>query len=78
MLLASTTLAYCGASSIPPGMSAGNWKIAIDQGDEWLHDFPLFWFIKTKNAPQIAIWAEDMDGRFLSTSYVSNKLAKQS
>lgn len=24
MLLASTTLAYCGAGSIPPGMSAGN------------------------------------------------------
>jgi len=53
-------------------------KISIEQGDEWLHDFSLFLGIKKKNAPQIAIWIEDMEGNYLSTIYVSHKLATQS
>lgn len=53
-------------------------KVSIEQGDEWLHDFPLFMGIKKKNAPQIAVWVEDPDGNYLSTIYVSHKLATQS
>lgn len=56
----------------------GNIKVAVEQGDEWLHDFPIFWFIKKKNAPQIAIWTEDLEGNFLSAIYISEKMAKQS
>lgn len=31
-------------------------KISVTEGDEWLHDFPLFLGINKKNPPQIAIW----------------------
>lgn len=53
-------------------------KVCIEQGDAWLHDFPLFLGIKTKNRPQIAIWLEDMEGNYLSTVYVTHKIATQS
>lgn len=53
-------------------------KISIEKGEEWLHDFPLFLGISKKNPPQIAIWAEDMDGHYLSTIYVTHKIATQS
>lgn len=53
-------------------------KISIEQGDTWLHDYPLFWGIKKKNPPQIAVWIEDMGGNYISTIYVSHKIATQS
>ena len=56
----------------------GDLKIYVEQGDNWLHDFPLFLGIKLKNAPQIAIWMEDIHGNYLSTVYVSHKIATQS
>lgn len=56
----------------------GDVKVCVEQGEEWLHDFPLFLGIKSKNAPQIAIWLEDMEGHYLSTVYVSHKAATQS
>lgn len=56
----------------------GNLKISIEQGDAWLHDFPLFLGINKKNPPQIAIWLEDVNGNYLSTIYASHKIATQS
>lgn len=53
-------------------------NISIEKGDEWLHDFPLFLGINKKNPPQIAIWTEDMEGNYLSTIYVTHKIATQS
>lgn len=53
----------------------GDMKITIEKGSEWLHDFPLFWGIKLHNPPQIAIWAEDMQGNYLGTLYVSRRTA---
>lgn len=53
-------------------------KISIEKGGEWLHDFPLFMGINKKNPPQIAIWTEDMEGHYLSTIYVTHKIATQS
>lgn len=78
MTLALATLSCSGQSNQTPVFGGGNIKVSVEQGSEWLHDFPLFWFIKKKNAPQIAMWIEDLDGNFLSTIYVSEKLAKQS
>lgn len=76
--LALTALSCSGQDNVQSDFGDGNVKVSIEQGRGWLHDFPLFWFIKKKNAPQIAIWTEDLDGNFLSTIYVSGKLAKQS
>lgn len=53
-------------------------KISVEKGEEWLHDFPLFLGISIKNTPQIAIWAEDTEGHYLSTIYVTHKIATQS
>ena len=53
-------------------------KISIEKGEEWMHDFPLFLGINKKNPPQIAIWTEDMEGHYLSTIYVTHKIATQS
>ena len=55
-----------------------DFKIFIEKGDKWLHDFPLFAGIKKKNPPQIAIWVEDMNGNYISTIYVSHKIATDS
>lgn len=56
----------------------GDVKVCIEQGEEWLHDFPLFLSIKKKNPPQIAIWLEDAQGHYLSTIYATHKIATQS
>ena len=56
----------------------GDVKVCIEQGEQWLHDFPLFLGIKKKNPPQIAIWLEDAQGKYLSTVYVTHKIATQS
>lgn len=53
-------------------------KICVEKGEEWLHDFPLFLGINKKNPPQIAIWTEDLEGHYLSTIYVTHKIATQS
>ena len=53
-------------------------RIAMEQGENWLHEFPLFMGIKVKNAPQIAVWIEDLQGVYLSTVYASHKIATQS
>lgn len=58
--------------------SQGDIKVCVEQDSEWLHDFPLFLGIKKKNPPQIAIWLEDTNGNYLSTLYVTHKIATQS
>lgn len=58
--------------------SSNDLKVSIEKGEEWLHDFPLFLGINKKNPPQIAIWTEDTEGHYLSTVYVTHKIATQS
>ena len=53
----------------------GSMCVEIKEGDNWLHDYPLFLGIKKKNPPQIAIWIEDTNGMYVSTVYVSRKAA---
>jgi hypothetical protein len=52
-------------------------RVCIEQGDEWLHNYPLFLGLKKKNPPQIAVWIEDTNGNYISTLYVSHKIAHQ-
>ena len=56
---------------------AGDLSVCIEAGDGWLHDYPLFLGINKKNPPQIAIWLEDVKGRYLTTLYASKKIATQ-
>ena len=56
---------------------SGDLSVCVEAGDGWLHDYPLFLGIKKKNPPQVAIWVEDTDGRYVSTLYASKKIATQ-
>ena len=55
----------------------GNIKIDIEVGEHWLHDFPLFLGFSKKNSPQFAIWFEDTAGNYLSTIFVTKKIATE-
>ena len=67
----------CGCQKELVEYRQGDVKVCVEQGDEWLHDFPLFMGIKKRNPPQIAIWVESAQGEYLSTIYVSHKIATQ-
>jgi hypothetical protein len=56
----------------------GDVKILVTKGDEWLHNFPVFLGINKKNPPQIAIWVEDLAGNYITSIYVSRKIATAS
>jgi hypothetical protein len=71
-----TMLASCEKDLVTYGQ--GDVKVTIESGDAWLHDFPMFLGIKRKNPPQIAIWAEDASGNYLSTLYVTHRAATRS
>ncbi len=53
-------------------------KITIETGDKWLHDFPLFMGLKKKNPPTFAVWIEDTSNNYLSTIFVTHKIATES
>ena len=56
----------------------GDIKVSIEKGDEWLHHFHLLPGINLNNPPQIAVWIEDMSGNYISSVYVSHKIATES
>ena len=74
LLLAS----FCSCQKELVKYEQGDVQVRIEQGAEWLHDFPLFLGIKLKNPPQMAVWQEDLEGNYLSTIYVTHKAATQS
>ncbi len=55
----------------------GKYMIEIEAGEAWLHDFRLFAGFHSKNPPQYAVWIEDLDGNYLDTVVVSEKIAKE-
>lgn len=55
----------------------GDIRVEIRQGEAWVHKFPLFAGISVKTRPQMAIWIEDTAGNYVSTLFVSKKVATQ-
>ena len=51
-------------------------SVQVTIGEQWAHSFRMF-LKKITTTPQIAIWAEDMDGKYLETLYVTQKFATQ-
>lgn len=52
-------------------------RVEIRPGDHYRHPFPLFLGLKLENPPQMALWAETVDGEYLETLMVTEKIAKQ-
>lgn len=73
-----TLAGLCSCESDLIEYEAGDIRVRIEAGKEWLHDFPVFLGISKKNPPQIAVWVEDTQGNYMSTVYVSHKIATQS
>jgi len=51
-------------------------EISVIPGSNYLHDFPLFLFINLHNPPQMVLWAETLDGQFIDTLMVSEKIGE--
>ena len=75
-LVISLACSSCNGDWLEYG--SGDIQICVERGENWFHDFPLFLGINKKNAPQMAIWIEDMNGKYISTVYVTHKIATQS
>lgn len=74
-ILSVTLLGSCNAELVEYG--PGSLKIAVERGEEWLHDFPVVLGITKKNPPQVAIWIEDPAGNYVATVYATHKIATQ-
>lgn len=70
-------LACCSCQKGLVEYGNGDLQVRIEPGENWLHDFPLALGIQKKNAPQIAVWIEDPQGNYVSTVYVTHKIATQ-
>ena len=57
--------------------SKGDVRIQIEAGESWIHKFPMFLGITKDNGPQFAVWLEDTNGKYLSTVYVTKKIATE-
>lgn len=57
--------------------TSGDIEIEVETGGEWLHAFPLFLGLTQKNPPQFAVWIEDTNGNYLSTVFVTYKIATE-
>lgn len=55
----------------------GDLEISIEQGEAYLHPYPLFLGLKKKNPPQLAVWMEDEEENYLATVYVTHKIATE-
>ena len=56
----------------------GDIKVCVEQGQEWLHDFPVFLGItKEKPTSNSYMASKICRGNYLSTVYVSHKIATQ-
>lgn len=54
----------------------GDVQVSVEKGENWIHKFDAG-LISVKNSPQMAIWVEDLDGNYLTTVYVTKKIATQ-
>lgn len=65
------------AGAVPLKTGLPNIEVSIIPGQNYLHKFPLFLFFSLRNPPQMALWAETIDGQFLDTLMVTKKISEQ-
>lgn len=52
--------------------------IRVTPGEHYLHDLKVAWWLTVTNGPQMAVWMEDSDGKYLQTLYVTERAAERS
>lgn len=52
--------------------------ISVTAGEHFTHKLRVMPLIRVSNAPQMAAWCESEDGEFLTTLYITDRLATQS
>lgn len=52
--------------------------LSVSAGEHFTHRLRVMPLIRVKNAPQMAVWCETEDGEFLTTLYITDRLATQS
>lgn len=77
IVAATVMLLHCSCEKEELSFEDGDLKIDVETGENWFHDFPLLLGITKKNAPQFAIWLEDTSGNYLSTVFVTYKIATE-
>ena len=59
------------------GQPGAKVTISVEPGNGWLHTMRLAGIFPLKNCPQIAVWVEDVGGKFLENLYVTRRAAVQ-
>jgi hypothetical protein len=74
-LLMFAPLAAGGSAEAVTVSSAGaeDFAVTVVPGEHYRHTMPLFLFVRLKNPPQMALWAETPDGEFIDTLMVTEK-----
>jgi hypothetical protein len=76
-----STSAACAAGDliITTKPDAVGREIILDftRGAHYTHPLKINWLITIKTTPQIAVWIEDTDGRYIDTLYVTKKSGTQ-
>jgi hypothetical protein len=47
--------------------------VSIEEGEHFLHRMQIMPLVSVKNPPQMAVWAESIDGTFLGTVFVTHR-----
>ncbi|MCD4792890.1 MAG: DUF2271 domain-containing protein [Bacteroidales bacterium] len=77
LLISIFLLTACSCEKEILSYSKGDIKIEIETGNSWLKNHPLFLGLSKKSPPQFAVWIEDTSGNYLSTIFVTNKIATE-
>jgi len=65
---------YCETHEL---LKSTNLDIAIEPGKFWFHQFKIMGLFSITAEPQIAVWLEDENGRYLKTIYITAKYSSQ-
>jgi hypothetical protein len=53
-------------------------SVTVEEGAEYLHKLKVLPLIRISSPPQLAVWTETPEGRFLETLYVTSRTGEQS
>lgn len=76
VIISMVLILSCSSNEL--SFTQGDLRIDIKEGEEWIHEFDLFLGFKKNNPPQFALWIEDLNGNYIETIIVTNRVSKGS